>query len=231
MSSARRRVFAGVPPVGARRPVAATTTVVELPGVEAPGLWAPAASGLHHAPPVAGVPGGPRRHESPRPHAARPLPAPAPPGRAVHTHRGAGAARSTRAAGLRDPGPIASPRATAGAGSHPARPALPTARLAAAHPPGSAPPPAAAAVRRVNIPASPRRGRAAAGPSPRPHPAPEPTLPLSRELGCASLTAVDPCLQIGVFWSHLPSSLSCLYMVSVQANESFPGVWLSKSRL
>lgn len=32
MSSARRRVFAGVPPVRVRRPVAATTTAAELPG-------------------------------------------------------------------------------------------------------------------------------------------------------------------------------------------------------
>lgn len=87
--------------------------------------------------------------------------------------------RGMQSCGVRDPRPIASPRAAAGGGSHPARPALPTASLAAAHPPGSAPPPAAAAVRRVNIPASPRRGRAAAGPSPRPHPALEPTLPLS----------------------------------------------------
>lgn len=45
-----------------------------------------------------------RRHASSRPHAARPLPAPAPPGRAVQTHRDAGAARSTRAAGLRAAG-------------------------------------------------------------------------------------------------------------------------------
>lgn len=75
-----------------------------FPRVEAPGVSAPAASGLHHAPPVASVPGDPLGHASPRLHAARPLPAPAPPGRAVQTHRGAGAARSTRDAELRGAG-------------------------------------------------------------------------------------------------------------------------------
>lgn len=46
--------------------------------------------------------------------------------------------RGLQGCGLRDPGPIASARAAAGTGSHPARPALTTASLAAAHPPGSA---------------------------------------------------------------------------------------------
>lgn len=148
-----------------------------FPGISATRRGTPAAGGLHHPRPTAGGPTRPRRHASPRPHAALPLPAPAPPGRVVQTHRDAGAAQSTRAARLQGcgtPGRSPPPRAAAGTGSHPARPALSTESLAAAHPPGSAPPPAAAAVRRVNIPASPRRGRAAAGPSPRPHPAESP---------------------------------------------------------
>lgn len=199
MSSARRRVFAGVPPVQAGRPVAATTAAAELPGGRsARGL---SSRNQRAAPRSASCRRPWRSSEAREPEAPRGPPAPRTgPTRSGRAYSPGRRGSSVQAGcGLRYSGPIASARATAGAGSHPARPALPTASLAAAHPPNSAPPPAAAAVRRVNIPASPRRGRAAAGPSPRPHPAPEPTLPLSRELGCASLMADGPCLRIGVF--------------------------------
>lgn len=134
------------------------------------------------APPSASCRSSARAQGPTRPARSPHRPHPAGPCRLTGTQGQLGP-RELQGYGLRDPGPIASARA----GSQPARPALPTASLAAAHPPGSAPPPPAAAVRRVNIPASPRRGRAAAGPSPRPHPAAEPTPALSRELGCASL--------------------------------------------
>lgn len=75
-----------------------------FPGVAAPGSRSPTASGLHRPPPAAGDPARPWRLASPRLHAAHPLLAPAPPGRAVQTHRDAGTAWSTRAAGLRASG-------------------------------------------------------------------------------------------------------------------------------
>ncbi|XP_058389887.1 uncharacterized protein LOC131399564 [Diceros bicornis minor] len=79
----------------------------------------------------------------------------------------------------RSPPPAAPPPRTLQARAPTLRSArrVPTASLAAAHPPAApAPPPAAAAVRSVNIPASPRRGAGRAQAPPRAGPAPRPAL-------------------------------------------------------
>ncbi|MEJ1270118.1 hypothetical protein NN561_000939 [Cricetulus griseus] len=208
MRSARRRVLAGVPPVPARRPVAAATTAAELPpGSRSLGADLPppaACTALHQLQTAQPDLRGTRAGGSTRPARSQHRPHPAGPCRLTGTAGQLGP-RGLQGCGLRDPGPIASARAAAGTGSHPARPALTTASLAAAHPPGSAPPPAAAAVRRVNIPASPRRGRAAAGPSPRPHPAPDPRRRFPENWGVPGLwpwapASTSPCFNPILFY-------------------------------